>query len=223
MTTRTDSSSVSSVAREQVSSLFKEAKALYAPGGGYMKGLESQLARGSERAVASGVQNLASAGLAGTSMVGGLGLQYEEDVATPARAGANTQRLGALSNLLQAEAGATANMATRYSTSPAIYTGGGGGVPSQAPRSTSRPKTATATATAAKLPTLSAFPNLSGGAKKEPTGYKGVWFGKAFYDRQKAAAKKTQPKSSGSFYGDFQKASQKPLKGLDPYGISSLF
>ena len=121
------SSGVSSATRARVAGLFKEAKAMYAPGGEYMKGIEAQLERGGKKAVATGMQGLAAAGLGGTSMMGGLGLKYEEDVATPARSQATTARLGALSGLLQAEAGATANLATRYSTSPGSYGGGGGG------------------------------------------------------------------------------------------------
>jgi len=186
--TRQSSSGVSSAARARVAGLFKEAKALYAPGGEYMKGIEAQLARGSKKAVATGMQSLAAAGLAGTSMTGGLGLQYEEDVAMPARSQATTARLGALSGLLQAEAGATANLATRYSTSPGSYGGGGGGgsaTPGFRTTSTPRPST-TRQPEAKKLPTLSAFPSLIGAAKKEPTGYKGIFYGADFYKKPAA-------------------------------------
>ncbi|KKL63083.1 hypothetical protein LCGC14_2178640, partial [marine sediment metagenome] len=124
---RTSTSGVSSATRRQVSSLFAEAKKIYEPGGGYMAGTEAGIARGSKRAVASGVQQLASAGLAGTSIVGGLGKKYEEEIGMPIRQQATTARLGALAGLLQAEAGATASLATRYSTSPVSYGGGGGG------------------------------------------------------------------------------------------------
>ncbi len=161
---RSSTSGVSSATRARVTGLFKEAKAMYAPGGDYMKGIEAQLERGGEKAVATGMQGLAAAGLGGTSMMGGLGLKYEEDVATPARSQATTARLSALSSLLQAEAGATANMATRYSTSPGGSYGGGGGGGSYTPaRTTSarRPST-TRQPEARKLPTLSAFPSLTG-------------------------------------------------------------
>lgn len=127
ISSRVSSSGVSATSRRQVSSLFAEAKKLYAPGGEYMAGTEAAISRGSKKAVASGVQQLASVGLAGTSIIGGLGKKYEEEIGMPARAQATTARLGALAGLLQAEAGATASLATRYSTSPAISYGGGGG------------------------------------------------------------------------------------------------
>ena len=171
---RTSASGVSATTRARVSGLFKEAKELYAPGGGYMKGLETQLVRGGEKAVATGMQNLAASGMAGTSMAGGLGLKYEEDVATPARATANTQRLSALAGLLQAEAGATANLATRYSTSPGSYGGGGGGGGSATPgfRTTSSPRPSSKSS--AWKPVSGAFnnlfPNLFGGAKVSSRG-----------------------------------------------------
>ncbi len=187
------SSGVSSATRARVAGLFKEAKAMYAPGGEYMKGIEAQLERGGKKAVATGMQGLAAAGLGGTSMMGGLGLKYEEDVATPARSQATTARLSALSGLLQAEAGATVNLATRYSTSPGASYGGGGGGGGYAPaRATSarRPSTTQQPTTRKVRPTLSAFSSLFGQNKRTSgrftptgdTGYKGVYFGKAFYN-----------------------------------------
>ena len=159
---RLSTSGVNSATRARVAGLFKEAKAMYAPGGEYMKGIEAQLERGGKKAVATGMQGLAAAGLGGTSMMGGLGLKYEEDVATPARSQATTARLGALSNLLQAEAGATANMATRYSTSPGgSYGGGGGGGGSYTPARTTSTRRPSTTATK-KRPTLNAFSSLFG-------------------------------------------------------------
>ncbi len=144
-TSSTVTSGVSTATRRQVSSLFAKAKKIYEPGGGYMAGTEAAIARGSKRTVASGVQQLASAGLAGTSIVGGLGKKYEEEVGMPTRARATTARLSALSGLLQAEAGVTASLATRYSTSPgAIYKGGGGGGGAVSKVSTRRPSPTTA-------------------------------------------------------------------------------
>ena len=112
------SSYVDPVAMERMRDLFAQAKGLYAPGGDFMKGTEAQIVRGKKRAVASGMQGLASAGLAGTSMMGGIGKKYEEEVAQPALAQASSARLSALSGLMQAEAGAEASMATRYTTTP---------------------------------------------------------------------------------------------------------
>lgn len=136
--------------------LFKEAKALYAPEGEFMAGTEAGIARGSKRAVASGVQQLASAGLAGTSMVGGLGKKYEEEIGMPARQRATTARLQALAGLLQAEAGAELQMAPRYGyQAPTPSYGGGGGGGGFAPRSTiSTQRTPTTQTKAQPLPTL---------------------------------------------------------------------
>ncbi len=114
----TTSSGVGDATRERTRGLYAEAKKLYAPGGDFMKGTEAQLARGKKRSVASGMQGLAAAGLAGTSMMGGLGKKYEEEVAQPALAVATTARLSALSGLLREEAGMEASLATRYSTTP---------------------------------------------------------------------------------------------------------
>ncbi len=101
-------------AATKIRDIFGEAKKLYGPKGAFMAGTEAAISRGSKRAVASGVQQLASAGLAGTSIVGGLGKKYEEEVGMPARERATTARLGALAGLLQAEAGAELQIAPRY-------------------------------------------------------------------------------------------------------------
>ena len=164
---RTTSSGVSAATRRQVSSLFAEAKKIYEPGGGFMAGTEAAISRGSKRAVASGVQQLASAGLAGTSIVGGLGKKYEEEVGMPTRARATTARLGALAGLLQAEAGATASLATRYSTSPSTsYGGGGGGSGGFAPR----PATSKRQPMAATTPQAQPLPRLNLPGVKRPSG-----------------------------------------------------
>jgi hypothetical protein len=195
---------------------------MYAPGGEYMAGTEAGLERGQKKAVATGMQNLAASGMAGTSMAGGLGMMYEEDIAAPTRARATTERLGALAGLLQQQAGTEAQLASRYTTTTGAAAGGGGGgyMPSAAP--TRRPAAAAAAPAKAKVPTLSAFPSLT--TAKQPTGYQGVYFGKAFYDKQKKAA---APETKGSFYSDFLSRGGTPtsggLKGLDPYGISTQF
>lgn len=69
-----------------VSAIFERALARYRPGGEYGKGTEAALERGRVKAVSTGMQSLVSAGLAGTTMAGGLGKKYEEEVAAPARA-----------------------------------------------------------------------------------------------------------------------------------------
>lgn len=187
--------------KKKVSGLFKQAKALYAPGGEYMSGIEAQLTRGSKKAVATGMQGLAAAGLAGTSMMGGLGLKYEEDVAAPVRAQATTARLGALSGLLQAEASAELQMAPRFE--PITFGGGGRGRGSSftPTRTTStRGPTTTRQPAATKLPTLSAFPGLAGATKKEPTGYKGVFFGADYYKRQQQQKTVSATKPFSDYY-----------------------
>ncbi len=117
-------------AATKIRDIFGEAKKLYDPKGAFMAGTKAAISRGSKRAVASGVQRLASVGMAGTSMIGGLGKKYEEEVGMPTRARATTARLGALAGLLQAEAGAELQMAPRYGyQAPTPSYGGGQRVP----------------------------------------------------------------------------------------------
>jgi len=207
---RTSTSGVSSATRRQVSSLFAEAKKIYEPGGGYMAGTEAGIARGSKRAVASGVQQLASAGLAGTSIVGGLGKKYEEEIGMPIRQQATTARLGALAGLLQAEAGATASLATRYSTSPVSYGGGGGG---GGGRIATPRRTAAQPSTATRPQPLPAFnqPTLKA-PKREPTGYRGIFFGADFYKRQQQQPQTASTVSGGDL-----------MRQADKYDLSGMY
>jgi hypothetical protein len=78
---------------------LETAKAMYAPGGAYGKGLEAKLERGATKSVAAGTQSLVSSGLASTSMGAGLRKQYEEEVASPARADLESRRAQAISSL----------------------------------------------------------------------------------------------------------------------------
>ncbi len=84
---------------------IQRAKAQYAPGGSFGKGIEAGLERGRVKAVSSGMQNLVSAGLAGTTAAGGLGLRYEEEVAAPTRANLESERARLTSSLEMQEAG----------------------------------------------------------------------------------------------------------------------
>jgi len=84
---------------------LRKAKEQYAPGGGFGKGVEAGLERGRVKAMASGMQHLVGAGLAGTTMAGGLGLKFEEEVGVPARLGIEEERARALSGIEMAEAG----------------------------------------------------------------------------------------------------------------------
>ena len=86
---------VSSAAR----SAIQKALAQYAPGDGYGKGIEAGLERGRIKSTASGMQNLVSAGLASTTMAGGLGKKYEEEVAAPTRAQMESTRAQAIAAL----------------------------------------------------------------------------------------------------------------------------
>lgn len=84
---------------------IKRAKAYYRPGGGFGKGVEAGLERGRVKAMASGMQHLVGAGLAGTTMAGGLGKRYEEEVGAPTRLSVEEQRAQALSGIEMAQAG----------------------------------------------------------------------------------------------------------------------
>lgn len=68
------------------SEALERAIAYYSPEGGYGKGVEAGIERGRVKAVSGGMQALVSAGLAGTTMAGGLGKKFEEEVAMPTRA-----------------------------------------------------------------------------------------------------------------------------------------
>jgi len=84
---------------------LRKAKELYEPGGGFGKGIEAGLERGRVKAMASGMQHLVGAGLAGTTLAGGLGKRYEEEVGMPARMGVEERRAQALSGISMQEAG----------------------------------------------------------------------------------------------------------------------
>lgn len=84
---------------------LKRAKALYAPGGGFGKGVESAIERGRIKTEASGMQGLVSAGLAGTTMAGTLGKKYQEEVAMPARLSIEEERTQALAGIEMTQAG----------------------------------------------------------------------------------------------------------------------
>ncbi len=86
-------------------SAYEKALAHYKPGGGYGAGVEAGLERGRVKSTASGMQNLVSAGLAGTSMAAGLGKKYEEEVAAPTRAKVEGARAEAMANIQMNMAG----------------------------------------------------------------------------------------------------------------------
>lgn len=78
---------------------LQAAMARYEPGGGYGQGVETALERGRTQAMSGGMQNLVSSGLAGTTIAGGLGKKYEQEVAAPARAQVEENRASAISSL----------------------------------------------------------------------------------------------------------------------------
>ncbi|KKN68769.1 hypothetical protein LCGC14_0447890 [marine sediment metagenome] len=93
------------VRREKELEPLRRAKAQYQPGGGFGKGVETGLERGRVKAVSVGMQNLVSAGLAGTTMAAGLGTKFEEEVAAPTRASLEEERARAISGIEMQEAG----------------------------------------------------------------------------------------------------------------------
>ncbi|KKN60027.1 hypothetical protein LCGC14_0536140 [marine sediment metagenome] len=78
---------------------------IFKPGGEYGKSVEAMIGRGEKRAVASGMQNIVSAGLAGTTMPMHLQQTYEEEIGMPARLRGEDVRMerlgGALGSLGQ--------------------------------------------------------------------------------------------------------------------------
>ncbi len=96
---KTAGSNVSTAAR----SALQKAMGRYKPGGSFGAGIEAGLERGRVKSMSAGMQNLVSAGLAGTTIAGGLGKKYEEEVAAPTRAnleGIRAERLSGLETIL---------------------------------------------------------------------------------------------------------------------------
>ncbi len=58
---------------------------IFRPGGEYGAGVEAMIGRGEKKAVAGGMQNLVSAGLAGTTMPMHLQQTYQEEIGMPTR------------------------------------------------------------------------------------------------------------------------------------------
>lgn len=82
---------------------------IFKPGGAYGAGTEAMIGRGEEKAVASGYQNLVSAGLANTTMPMHLQQTYQEEIGMPTRLRAEDRRMemlgGAYGSLAQAYTG----------------------------------------------------------------------------------------------------------------------
>ena len=86
------------------SDLMKKAQAIYSTGGASEKATEAALGRSQQQALSAGMQNLVSSGLAGTTMAGGLGSKFQEEVAVPARLAAQASRESSLANLYMQQA-----------------------------------------------------------------------------------------------------------------------
>jgi len=71
----------------------------YKPGGGFGAGVNEALKRSEKKFMAAGLSGLASAGLAGTTQVAGLGTKFAEEVAAPTLANVETERAQRLSQL----------------------------------------------------------------------------------------------------------------------------
>jgi hypothetical protein len=82
---------------------------IFRPGGEYGAGIEAMIGRGEKKAVASGYQNLVSAGLANTTIPMQLQQTYQEEIGMPTRLRAEDTRMerlgGALGSLGQMYAG----------------------------------------------------------------------------------------------------------------------
>ncbi len=228
-TTSKTVSGVSAASIAQIRKLFEAAKDIYAPGGGYMGGIEAQLARTEKRAVASGMQGLAAAGLAGTSMAGGLGKKFQEEVAVPALAQAESTRLSALAGLYQSQAGAEAQMAPRYTTQygyrtqetsqwgipkrPTVPTGTTStAAPRVAAQPTAAPKAAAAKPTA-PAPTVARRPDLPDPAGTLQATIGGISYysdGRGGFTQTGTSTTKKQPAKLTSFYSGLTPSAYQP-------------
>ncbi len=89
---------------------------IFRPGGTYGAGIEAMIGRGETKAVASGYQNLVSAGLANTTMPMHLQQTFQEEIGMPTRLRAEDTRMerlgGALGSLGQMYAGYDPGAAT---------------------------------------------------------------------------------------------------------------
>ena len=73
---------------------------IFKPGGAYGQGIEAMLDRGEKKAVAGGMQNLVSAGLANTTMPMHLGQTFQEEIGMPTRMRAEDTRMERLGGAL---------------------------------------------------------------------------------------------------------------------------
>ncbi len=90
---------------QDINTLLDEIIQRYQPGGEFGKEALATLETRKGKTLAKQGQSLVTAGLGGSTIGAGLGKKFEEDVGTPFRLGVEEQRLGALTQAMQAKAG----------------------------------------------------------------------------------------------------------------------
>lgn len=85
--------------------IHQEMGAMFEPGGAFDIGIEKQLGRSKQQAVASGTQALVSSGLYSSTIQAGLGKKFEEEVGMPARERSEQYRVGQKAEAMRGEAG----------------------------------------------------------------------------------------------------------------------
>jgi hypothetical protein len=85
--------------------IFDKIIAQFQEGGAFAQATEAALATGEKRSVAQGMQSLVSSGLAGTTTAATLGRQFQEEVGTPARLAAESERIRGYTSALGQKAG----------------------------------------------------------------------------------------------------------------------
>jgi len=88
-----------------ITSILDQIISRYQPGGAFGKAALSTLEQRKGKTIAKQKQSLVSSGLGGTTIGAGLGSKFEQEVGTPFRLGVEEQRIGALTQAMQAKAG----------------------------------------------------------------------------------------------------------------------
>ncbi len=88
-----------------INTLLDEIIQRYQPGGEFGKASLATLEQRKEKTLASQRQSLVSAGLSGTTIGAGLSSKFEQEVGSPFRLGVEEQRIGGLTQAMQAKAG----------------------------------------------------------------------------------------------------------------------
>ncbi len=94
--------------------IYDEVIGMFQPGGSFDIGIEKQLGRSREQAVAQGTQALVSSGLYGTTQQAGLGLKFEEQIGAPMREKTETYRVGQEAQAMQNKAGVIERRVDEY-------------------------------------------------------------------------------------------------------------